>query len=230
MDNAPRKSTADTFREWVQFGLILLASIWGVYTFVYKEIVVPANRPASLEISATLVELGRTKDLALVRARIHAINKRDVRIYSPAIWFTAAGIELNSKNPAIKDKEAPEDDGINILTTSYSQQKRSVVAKWRFSDWHAWYDPDDETTNDVLFYTPVDQFTAIELKLEVVVAKSIDAVESVDWYDQPTGFSPIIKMKSGYNLNDLDTKYGGAHNWFIVDLSLLDTGKGAQSP
>jgi hypothetical protein len=47
--------------EWIRSVGIVVAFAWGMYTFIWKEIVVPELAPASLSLQVTLAPTGRTR-------------------------------------------------------------------------------------------------------------------------------------------------------------------------
>lgn len=57
MADAPASSRFTRIREWVQFGILVFATAWGVYTFILKDIIRPAQRPTALELTTTLEEV-----------------------------------------------------------------------------------------------------------------------------------------------------------------------------
>lgn len=85
MEKDPAKPLLQRIKDWLQIILLVFGAAWGIYTFVYKEIIVPSRRPAALRVTATLEEVGRKKDMLLVRARIVVSNQSDTKIYAPAL-------------------------------------------------------------------------------------------------------------------------------------------------
>ncbi|PZV02185.1 MAG: hypothetical protein DCF23_12055 [Cyanobium sp.] len=45
---------SEVLHEWIRSGGILIAAAWGVYTFVWKDILVPSWQPAHLNLEASL--------------------------------------------------------------------------------------------------------------------------------------------------------------------------------
>ena len=70
-------------RDAIQAFALLVAAVWGGYTFVYKEVVVPARQPAALVVTPTLEAIGRRGDLVLARATFHMVNRSDSKVYAP---------------------------------------------------------------------------------------------------------------------------------------------------
>lgn len=239
---------ADAIRQWVQFLLLVFAAAWGIYQFVYKEIFVPAKRPATLAITSTLEEIARTKDKILVRARIYVVNRSDIKVYVPALWFTVRGIYLSSEDVPGTAYELPatelkmEINSSDLLfggSESYSRFSKmvagEVIATWRLKSLETWYEPKDETTNEELFYVPLNRFSAIHLKVEIIVTKSIEALAETIWTIEEDGsIIPQLMLKqSGYK-NDSsltepfnpdiprhrkwEIKSGASQNWSITTL------------
>lgn len=242
MENDPKKSIGAKVRDWTQFAVILFASVWGIYTFVYKEIIVPAHRPAALAISCDLQEVGRNENMALVRARVHLANKRDTKIYAPAIWLTLKGLRITAKE-ASDERIVPPAENVQPPPEKFassSEEEASFVARWRLPDWETWYEPGDETTNEVLFYVPLNLYEAAELTVQVFVTKNIDDLASVKWNVAEDGsFEPILMLKGpGYDKDKhpelvepfkaettqhrkWEVKYGVGQDWSVTVLSLL---------
>ena len=77
--------------EWIRSGGILIAAAWGVYTFVWKDILVPAWQPASLSLEASLTAVpdrpvtADGREMSLV---VKVVNSSSRRVYPLAnIWW-----------------------------------------------------------------------------------------------------------------------------------------------
>lgn len=227
------KLTAENVREWLQFIVIVVAGLWGAYTFIYKEIIIPAARPASLEVSGEMENIGQKDGNILVRVRIYVSNIREIKVYAPAIWFTVRGLDLEAVKPANESYGIMQIDAYSIQRARYGKQEEIVLAAWRFQDDGNWYQPGDETSNDYLFYVPEGQFEALQLKLEFMVTKNIDLLANVRWQDTDGVFSPTLMIKdengtdAPFNYENArhlawSEKVGLSYNWFLTTLSLLN--------
>src|SRR6185436_3668272 len=85
---------ARVLRDVLQAFALLIAAAWGFYTFVYKEVIVPRNRPASLVVTPVLEAIGRRGNLVLARATFEMANRSDSKVYVPAMWYTVRGLRL----------------------------------------------------------------------------------------------------------------------------------------
>ena len=205
MEKAATKSKAEKIRDWAQFVILLGAGVWAAATFYIKEIYIPANRPASLVVTGSLEEVGRKGEFALIRARVHLINKQEVKIYAPALWFTVRGLQFQATPYKSCNPKLQNEDGSLIQTfANYSNLEKTVVANWQSGDWRNWYEKDNEATYEELFYVPHDKYQALQLDVEHWVTRSITDIAAVGWNLKKDGsFSPLIEMKKiGYE-NDL---------------------------
>lgn len=199
MEEAAKKSKAEKFREWAQFVILIIAGIWAAYTFHFnysKELQVQANRPASLVVTGSLEEIGRKSGLALVRAKVHVVNKREVKIFAPALWFTVTGNRFSAYSEQVPDDALRCEDGsLPEVFTQYSDCEPEVLAAWRLPGWVAWYEQDGESTHEQLFYVSVKKYHALQLLVGYAVARNIDQIASVEWKIEKGAFTPTILMK-----------------------------------
>jgi hypothetical protein len=252
MANDRPKSIAQAVREWTQFALLVFAAAWGVVTFVIKDMIIPARRPATLAITSTLEEVGRTGTTALIRARVHAVNHSDSKIYAPAFWYTARGSRLVATRPpptgtikpivdrAFDPRVKPPHDAAALYS---AEDTTNVVAVWRVSpDPDTWYEPADETTNEELFYVPVGTYDAIRLTVEAIGSKTIEGIARIEWtVAQDGSLAPKVLLKThGYESDSSKVEpydplknarhrrwqrqNGVGYNWAISTLSLARPG------
>jgi hypothetical protein len=83
--NRHRKSELSFSKElntWVQTVGILIAAVWGVYTFIFKEIWIPESAPVNVTVDLQLNKLGvsnstdksGSKQLMAVQMKLSAAN------------------------------------------------------------------------------------------------------------------------------------------------------------
>jgi hypothetical protein len=199
MEEVTTKSKAEKIRDWAQFVILIFAGLWAAATFYYKEVFLPDHRPASLVVTGSLEEVGRKGKLALVRARVHVLNKEEAKICAPAFWFTVRGVQFQVRTTPYlaNDPKLQNSDGSLVDTFSnYSDSKKEVIANWKPGYWENWYEKNSEETFEELFYVPHDKYQALELNVKHWIVKSIQDIDSVKWKLSEDGsFSPIIMMK-----------------------------------
>lgn len=78
MDNLKRQRFTRNANLWVQTIGILIAAVWGIYTFVYKEILAPQSAPTELIVDLSLKKAG-TGDLQN-KAQMHALIPVEIKV------------------------------------------------------------------------------------------------------------------------------------------------------
>src|SRR5438093_325085 len=98
-DNSKNRSFGESLNTWVQAIGIIIAACWGVYTFGYKEIMVPKSAPVNITLNLQLKKIGGAPakgDLVAVEMRASATNpsSRDIHLL-PNAWI-AYGIGITA--------------------------------------------------------------------------------------------------------------------------------------
>jgi hypothetical protein len=86
----PSWSRSELLHEWIRLGGTLIALTWAIYTFIYKDIYVPSQQPAHLNLEASLKPVPdrptTAGDLEML-LEIKATNSSSGRVYLLAnIW------------------------------------------------------------------------------------------------------------------------------------------------
>jgi hypothetical protein len=86
----PSWSRSELLHEWIRLGGTLIALTWAIYTFIYKDIYVPSQQPAHLNLEASLKPVPdrptTAGDLEML-LEIKATNSSSRRVYLLAnIW------------------------------------------------------------------------------------------------------------------------------------------------
>ena len=87
----PAWTRSENLHEWIRSGGILIATAWGMYTFIWQDVLVPSWQPANLSLEASLTPVtdrpasADGREMALV---IKAVNSSSRRVYPLAnIWW-----------------------------------------------------------------------------------------------------------------------------------------------
>ncbi|HET7229999.1 MAG TPA: hypothetical protein VFJ16_08365 [Longimicrobium sp.] len=210
--------TSAIVRDVVQAVALLIAAMWGGYTFIYREIIIPARRPAALVVTPTLEAIGRRGDTILAKATFHMVNHSPSRVYSPAIWYSVRGLKLQA---------------VAMDDSTYQRQNRDAAGKpyptARFSAFTAadligmgkvqdqvetWFDPEAEQTIEHLLYIPADRYDAAQLAVQSLVVKNVGDVKEVRWRTTSEGdLEPRLVFRA-------DSKFGTAS---MAPAALSDT-------
>jgi hypothetical protein len=179
---------AELFNKWAQSIGIVVAAIWGAYTFIYKEIMLPQESPINISVNLQLKKAGTGKpkaSLIPVEMRISATNPSSRTIYLLPGYWIAWGYQTTPKDDndpsAFYERMAEE---MNAQNGQYSERHsasspRSIVAGGSlFSDDSL--SPNETLTRTIMFYAPRDKYDSVLAQINM---PSIEAKEGlqVQW-------------------------------------------------
>jgi|GEM_PF-3022523 len=176
---------ARVLRDVLQAFALLIAAAWGLYTFVYKEVIVPRNRPAALVVTPVLEAIGRRGNMVLARATFEMANHSESKVYVPAMWYSVRGLKLEG---------VEQDDSTYLRTNRENAEKPYATA--RFSQFSVvelvgsgkvnteveyWFEPGAEQRVEQLLYIPADRYDAAQLQVEYLLTKDIHELKEIRW-------------------------------------------------
>jgi len=176
---------ARVLRDVLQAVALLIAAAWGLYTFVYKEVIVPRNRPAALVVTPSLEAIGRHGDTILALATFQMANHSDSKVYAPAIWYSVRGLKLAG---------VEQDDSAYLHQLRKGAQETFPTA--RFSQFtgvdligagkvsgevETWFEPGAEQRVEQILLIPADRYDAAQLQVQYLIAKDVHEVKEIRW-------------------------------------------------
>jgi len=230
MENTKSKNNSARYkniRDWLQLAFIIFATLWGVYEFVLKDIIRPAQKPTALELVAKLEWLGTKSEHTFIRVNIEAKNPTDKRIYVPAYWFVVRGYKLSHALPgSTPDKQTLYKPQYNEMINTYSAVSTTeIVAQKRIaSEADTWWEPQDITHDESIFSIPEHQFDYLELSVFYLHTKDNAELENPNWevYEDGSWWASFtFKESSGITDKvEWQRKTGSGYNWYITTLML----------
>lgn len=182
---------ARVLRDALQAFALLIAAAWGLYTFVYKEVYVPRNRPASLVVTPVLEAIGRRGNLVLARATFEMVNHSDSKVYVPAMWYSVRGLKLESvdQDDSVYLRQNRENAQQPYPTARFSQfTAADLVGQGKVStEVETWFEPGAEQRVEQLLYIPADRYDAAQLQVQYLISKDIHDVKEIRWNTTPQG-------------------------------------------
>lgn len=186
-----RRSTSRVVRDVLQSVALIIAAMWGAYTFFYREIIIPARRPAALVVSPSLEAIGRRGDTVLAKATFVIVNHSDSRVYAPAIWYSVRGLKLQ---PVATEDSAylranRENADKPYPTARFSQfTAADVIGEGKINtEVETWFDPGGEQRVEQILYIPADRYDAAQLSVQYLVTKDIHELKQVRWLTTDDG-------------------------------------------
>ena len=180
-----RRSTSRLVRDLLQSIALIIAAMWGAYTFFYREIIIPARRPAALVVTPSLEAIGRRGDTVLARATFAMVNHSDSRVYAPAIWYSVRGLKLQPVNTEDSTYQRENREGADkpYPTARVSQfTAADVIGEGKINtEVEYWFDPNGEQRVEQILYIPADRYDAAQLSVQYLVTKDIHELKQVRW-------------------------------------------------
>lgn len=171
MSNARERTFAKTLNTWVQTIAIIVAAVWGGYTFVYKEIILPKAAPINVTVNLQLKKAsnGDLKyPLVAIEMHVSATNPSSRKVYLLPNAFFVSGIKLDP------DGEMPDSFNKRVAALISAQEGQSmmrhaklglptiVAAGSLFPD--RWLSPGETISCTIIFYVSRKEYALIDAK------------------------------------------------------------------
>jgi hypothetical protein len=180
-----QESKLTKFKDGAAFILLILGTVFGIYKFIWQDMIVPARRPPVVTLDARLDELDRLNGMILVRAHLVVANHGDAKVWVPAFWWNVYGISFSGENrlaDEFPNYASPLLESGEESVPRFSSFKRvEIAAVGRIPDLECWYQPKDETVFEELFLVPDGEFEALRIDVNAYVTKSIDKFAPTRW-------------------------------------------------
>lgn len=206
MAESIKRSVSQEINTWVQTTGIIVAAIWGIYTFGYKEILVPQSAPVNISMNLQLqkVAISNKKEnkLIAVEMKVSATNpsSRVVKLL-PSVWF-AYGKEVVpvSENTSFSKKLFTT---LNTRNEGFIQKHAeskfaSVVAAGNlFQD--DFLQPKETRARTIIFHIPKNKYDVLEVQAIMPSAENTKPIY-LQWTFNDEVNAPI------YNIYRVDEK------------------------
>jgi hypothetical protein len=171
----PSWTRSEFLHDWIRSGGILIAAAWGVYTFVWKDILVPSWQPAHLSLEASLTPVpGRppSPDGLEMTFDVKGTNTSSRRVYLLANVWSLRGItrERRPASPERSEAEFQRESDEALQGVGLQHTERGVItapgqllAIGRLFD-DNFIDPGDSVNRTVLVRIP-KAYAAVELRV-----------------------------------------------------------------
>jgi hypothetical protein len=233
----PAWSRSPLMHEWIRSGGILIAAAWGVYTFLWKDVLVPSWQPASLNLEASLRPVpdrpGTADGLEMI-LEIKATNASSRRVYPLAnIWY-ANGIKRDPRPRSIlrSDRLFRQESNKILRGVALQHAERGIIstpgeliAVGRLFDDDI-IDPSTSVNRSVLVHIPKG-YAAVELRVLIpLLTRSPDGLFQgqrlawgLDVYDEP---ELLICSGTGNDSNVLKQQCQAADGSTFMQLQRFD--------
>jgi hypothetical protein len=136
MANSQERGFGEKLNTWMQTIAIIMAAAWAVYTFIYKEILVPKSAPVNISLdlelkkSATSATRGvaHGKQFDAIEMKVSAKNPSSRTIYLLPNKFIAYGFKITADGSEIPEQiPTLEKNPCGMITKNYTLSKPSVI-------------------------------------------------------------------------------------------------------
>ncbi len=125
----PSWSGSPLLHEWIRSGGILIAAAWGVYTFIYKDIYVPSQQPAHLNLEASLKPVPDRPTPAgglEMLLEIKVTNASSRRVFLLANIWTLREINIAPRTIPGMDREFIQESNVVLKDDPVLHKERGV--------------------------------------------------------------------------------------------------------
>jgi hypothetical protein len=193
MVNSYERSFGQKFNTWIQTFGIIIAAAWGVYTFIFKEIIIPKATPINITLSLQLHKIGEEnikiegeKSLIAIEMKVSATNPSSRTVYLlPNIWVAygkkIVAINNDSFNDRVADALQPDDYDVHILSVERHSEIKSasMVAVGRlFID--NFLRPGEKALRTLIFHVPAKKYDLLEVFLMMPTVADYGLIE-LEW-------------------------------------------------
>lgn len=172
MSDRPKSSFSEAAKNWVQSVAIVMAGLWGVYTFVWSEIVAPQTAPVNISTDIQIEDVGEVisddnRRLRAVQITINAVNPSSRIVYLLPNYWVAYGLTLGSA-PDTAQWTGALGDQLNQRQILHAGRHftinggQIVAANTAFADTSL--KPNERISRTVLFYVPSDMYDFIQVE------------------------------------------------------------------
>lgn len=245
-------------QTWVQIIALVGAFLWGVYTFVYQQTIVPRHLPPYLTVTSELQKAGENGSLISVRGNIRVKNNSKTRVWVVAAWYNAYGMRIvpedlnDEKFTNLTNKYLTQGDG--EFPRQFGAAQLETVFTGKFMDGF-WFDPDDEWAKEIQFYIVKGKYDRIQFDVDVDMGRDNKLV-GAKWRVGPDPSNQGEQIQSGVlwaqacmkaseaekdlskceildseknpKHKSFEDKYALSHTSSIAELSLWDGNKAGQ--
>lgn len=216
--DSQQRSFGQELNTWVATMGIVAAAMWGAYTFIYKEIMIPRSAPVNISVDLQLKKVGtcglnekQEESLIAVEMKISATNpsSREVHLFTSG-WI-AYGIKISPRytpdSMCCQSAVTLVNSRQGGFTEKYSSRTpQSVVAAGNiFGD--SFLKPNEKITRTLVFHVPRDIYDSIEVYAYMpTAARASDVV--LEWHLDDSGSWGWSLYRVGKNAERTPLKKG----------------------
>lgn len=211
MSNDQSRWTSESLKNTVQAVGIILASAWGIYTFVYQTWIAPGRIPPYVVATLQLEPSGVHESAACLTARVRLKNAGRIRAYTLASALTITGFRVQSVVDTLIEANAVQalQQGSRVYR-HFEPSKEKVLAVSSIVPPGWTFEEGEEFEKDLLVCAPPRAYDAAKLTVLVKLATHYSPLVLEKWTQLPNGdYWPNTFIIQGRDTMELDLRNPG---------------------
>ncbi len=221
MADSQKKTLVEHIHSWVPTLGIIIAAAWGVYTFVYQEIIIPKSAPVNITINLQLQKVGANNlksrtdgNLEAVEIKVLATNPSSRIVYLLPSYWVAYGMAVNpiDENSFTARSNAALESAFNYSERYSEVSSTSVIAIGRlFSD--DVLKPGETTMRTVIFHIPAHKYDLLEVS-SYIPATSAHGKYELKWHlnDNSMIDATLYRVEANGKLKIMEKNKNGGYS------------------
>jgi hypothetical protein len=226
-DRAPLRERVNS---WVQIAAIVLAGLWGIYTFIYKEYLVPRSSPAFISVDVEMDRVGSNDSLEAMQLRLKVTNQGERTIFTLPSVATVWGSQLQD-TPEINDSTFLSSIELTLNADTFSDRhlnrhvgtsKRELVGFFRLFSGYEFL-PKSTAAYELLVYVPRGKYDQLDADVAFPVVSDTTDI-TAQWVMRPdSAFIELFRIQ-GRKLQALSPSEGRDRRFvYKKDYALIDS-------
>ncbi|MGA2904184.1 MAG: hypothetical protein ABSD98_10160 [Candidatus Korobacteraceae bacterium] len=196
MPEQAQRTHAQEINTWVQTTAIIIAALWGIYTFIYAQVLVPKSAPVNITVDLDLKKVGEgglmtTKSnhtLIPVEMKISAKNPSPRQVFLLPSYWIAYGVKMVASTD-----EHPFKDALTITSQSqvtnverHVRENEDIVVGYGGLVPDTVLKPNETATRSLIFYVPPNQYDSIRVYVGIPTMDREGAAELKYHFNEQT--------------------------------------------
>jgi hypothetical protein len=198
MAEKEQQSRTDKVNKWVQTTAIIIAAVWGIYTFLYAQVLVPKSAPVNITVDLGLKKVGDSaltttkSDHAVipVEMNISAKNPSSRQVFLlPSFWI-AYGVKIG----VVSTEDDPFKDALTITArngvTNVEKHVREIddtVVGYGGLLSDTVLKPNETAARRLIFYVPPKEYDSIRVFVSIPTMDHQGAAELEYHFNEQDG-------------------------------------------
>ncbi len=192
MANSRERTFAEKISTWVQIIGIVVATVWGAYTFIYKEITIPRSAPINISVNLELKKIGTTMTNVYNRAgsiinvemQISMKNPSSRKVdLLPSVWiaygYTVAATKFESIDSFATRATALLKYPLGFVERGFTRTSETVLSTGRlFTD--TYLKPNETVARTHILHIPANTYDVLEVVCILPSAADASKLE-IEW-------------------------------------------------